>query len=93
MKGRSLEIKSTIMELQPDDPAYERCLQRLKEDLGLDEEALEVILNLRNQVTILQARLRTLETDIKIYKASYNSRMEGYRQIVYEAEWEETEQE
>lgn len=88
-----MEVKSTIMELQPDDPAYERCLQRLKEDLGLDEEALEVILNLRNQVTLLQARLRMLEADINIYKTSYGSRMARYRQIVYEAEWEETDQE
>ena len=88
-----MKIKSILLELQPDDPAYERCLQRLKDDLGLEEDALEVILNLRNQVTMLQARLHTLEADINIYKTSYGSRMARYRQIVYEAEWEETDQE
>jgi len=86
-----LDIKSTFNELQPEDPTYERCSQRLKEDLGLDDEALEVILNLRNQVTALQTRLRTLEADINIYESSYGSRMTRYRQVFYEAEWEETE--
>lgn len=87
-----MDIKSTSDELQPQDPAYERCLQRLKEDLGLEDEALEVILNLRNQVTVLRARLRTLEADIKIYESNYGSRMTHYRQVFYEAEWEETEE-
>ncbi len=91
MKKRSLEIQTILRELRPDDPAYERCLQRLKEDLGLDEEALEVILNLRNQVTLLQSRLRTLETTMEIYETEQGSRLTRYRQVVYEAEWEETE--
>jgi len=86
-----LEKKFTVTVLQPGDPVYERCVQRLKEDLGLGDEALEVILNLRNQVTQLQSRLRTLEADIKIYETSYGSRMTRYREVVYEAEWEETE--
>jgi hypothetical protein len=88
-----LENKFTVNALQPGDPAYERCLNRLKEDLGLDEDALEVILNLRNQITVLQARLRTLEGDIEIYRSSYHARLTRYRQAYYEAEWEETEQE
>ena len=93
MKRRSLEIQRILRELQPEDPAYERCLQRLKEDLGFDEEALEVILNLRNKVASLQSRLRTLETTMEIYETEHGSRMTRYRKIVYEAEWEETEQE
>lgn len=88
-----MDNKSTSNPLQPDDPAYERCLQRLKEDLGLDDEALEVILNLRNKVTVLQARLRTLETTMEIYESEHGSRLTRYRQVVYEAAWEETEQE
>jgi hypothetical protein len=86
-----MEMKPNISELQPGDPAYDRCLHRLKEDLGLDDEALEVILSLRNQVTFLQARLRTLEADIKIYETSYRTRMTRHRQVFYEAEWEEME--
>lgn len=88
-----MEKKITVTELHPDDPAYQRCLQRLKEDLGLDDEAIEVILNLRNQVTFLQSRLRTLETTMEIYESGYGSRLTRYRQVYYEAEWEETEQE
>jgi hypothetical protein len=75
--------------LQPGDPAYERCLQRLKEDLGLDDDALEVILSLRNQVASLQERLHALEADIKIYQSSYSTRLTSYREVVYEAKWED----
>jgi hypothetical protein len=92
MKGRFLDIRSTFDELQPDDPAYERYVQRLKEDLGLNDEAVEVILGLRNQVTALQAHLHRLEADIQIYESSKNSRMTRYRQVYFEAEWEETEE-
>jgi hypothetical protein len=88
-----LEKKITVTELHPDDPAYQRCLQRLKKDFGLDDEALEVILNLRNQVTFLQTRLRTLETTMEIYESTHGSRLRHYRQVFYEAEWEEPEQE
>jgi hypothetical protein len=72
------------------DAAYERCWQRLKEDLGLDEEAVEVILNLRSQVTALQARLHQLESKLEIYQVGYGSRLTSYRQIFYEADWEDT---
>jgi hypothetical protein len=86
-----LEKKFTVNVLQPGDPAYERCMQRLKEDLDLDDEALEVILNLRNQVTVLQTRLKTMEADIKVYETNYGSRFTRYRQVYYEAEWEEAD--
>lgn len=72
------------------DAAYERCCQRLKEDLGLDEEAVEVILNLRNQVTLLQARLHRLESTLEIHQTGYGSRLTSYRQVFYEADWEDT---
>ncbi|HEX6269441.1 MAG TPA: hypothetical protein VFZ43_04350 [Anaerolineales bacterium] len=75
--------------LQPDDPAYERCCQRLKEDLELDDEAVEVILHLRNQVTVLQTRLRRLESTLEIYETSYGSRLTKYREVSYEADWED----
>jgi hypothetical protein len=75
--------------LQPDDPAYERCCQRLKEDLGLDDEAIEVILNLRNQVTILQARLRRLESTLEIYEVWRGARLTRYREVFQEADSED----
>jgi hypothetical protein len=72
------------------DAAYERCCQRLKEDLGLDDEAIEVILNLRKQVTVLQTRLHRLESTLEIYQTGYGSRLTSYRQVFYEADWEDT---
>ena len=75
--------------LQRDDPAYERCHQRLKEDLGLDDDSIEVILNLRNQVTLLQARLRSLESTLEIYEVRREARLTRYREVVEEADWED----
>jgi hypothetical protein len=81
------ELRSSM--LNAADAAFERCCQRLKEDLGLDEEAVEVILNLRNQVTALQARLHQLESTLEIYETGYGSRVTSYRQVFYEADWED----
>jgi hypothetical protein len=81
------ESRSSI--LNAADVAYERCWQRLKEDLGLDEEAVEVILNLRKQVTALQSRLHQLESTLEIYQVGVGSRLTSYRQVFYEADWED----
>lgn len=89
MERISLDNKLISERLQPDDPAYTRCYQRLKEDLELDNEALEVILHLRNQVTVLQTRLRRLESTLEIYETSYGSRLTKYREVSYEADWED----
>ena len=85
-----MDNESTSNILEEADAAYERCCQRLKEDLGLDEEAVEVILSLRNQVTVLQARLHRLESTLEIYQTGYGSRLTSYRQVFYEADWEDT---
>ncbi len=75
-----------------DEFALERCFQRLKEDLGLDEDLIEVVLNLREQVIVLQDRLHRLESTLEIYEAGSSSRLTRYRQIVYEADWEEAQE-
>lgn len=75
--------------LQPDDPAYERCWQRLKEDLGLEDEAVEIILSLRNQVTVLQSRLRRLESTLEIYQVRRGARLTRYREVFQEADWQD----
>lgn len=85
----SWDTRSISYLLQPDDPAYERCYQRLKEDLDLNEESIEVILNLRNQVTLLQARLRSLESTLEIYEVRREARLTRYREMVEEANWED----
>jgi hypothetical protein len=85
-----VDNQSTSNMLDAADAAYERCCQRLKEDLGLDEESVEVILNLRKQVTVLQARLHRLESTLEIYQTGHGSRLTSYRQVFYEADWEDT---
>jgi hypothetical protein len=75
--------------LQPDDAAYDRYRQRLKEDLGVEDEAVETIVNLRNQVMILQTRLRTLESTLEIHQVRHSTRLTRYREVFQEADWED----
>ncbi|HET9591044.1 MAG TPA: hypothetical protein VFO91_19815 [Anaerolineales bacterium] len=89
MERISLDNKLISERLQPDDPAYTRCYQRLKEDLELDNEALEVILHLRNQVTVLQTRLRRLESTLEIYQLRSGARLTRYREVLQDADWED----
>lgn len=66
-----------------------RCRRRLKRDLGMTDEAVEVIMNLREQVIALQERLRELESQVEIYDADNGARLRRYRQVSYEAVWDE----
>jgi hypothetical protein len=68
----------------------ERCRHRLTEELGIDEESIEVIMNLRSQVIALQQRLSEMESMLETYQAGYNSRLIKYRQVFYEADWEDS---
>lgn len=70
-------------------PAEERCRQRLIDDLGLDDEAVQIIMSLRDQVTTLQRRLRELESTVEIYQAGYSIRLMLYREVVHEVDWED----
>jgi hypothetical protein len=74
---------------QIDQQAEERCRQRLKEDLGLDDEAVEVVMNLRSQVKTLQTRLRQVEFTLQVMQTSQGSRLIHYRREIYEGDWEE----
>lgn len=85
-----MDNKSRISNLlHPDDAAYDRYYQRLKEDLGVEDEAVEIIVNLRNQVMILQTRLRTLESTLEIHQVRHSTRLTGYREVFQEADWED----
>ena len=85
-----MENKSpTSKVLEPEDPAFDRYCQRLKEDLGMDDEAVEIIVNLRNQVMILQTRLRTLESTLEIHQVRHTTRLTRYREVFQEADWED----
>lgn len=67
-----------------------RCRQRLNEDLGIDDESIEVIMNLRSQVVALQQRLREMESMLETYRSGYSSRLIQYRQVFYDADWEDS---
>ena len=85
-----MDNKSRISNLlHPDDAAYDRYYQRLKEDLGVEDEAVEIIVNLRNQVMILQTRLRTLESTLEIHQVRHTTRLTGYREVFQAADWED----
>ena len=68
-----------------------RSQRRLRDDLGVDEAAAEVILHLRRQVIELQTYIRELEAELAIYHASQSMRLTRYREVYYEATWIELE--
>jgi len=68
-----------------------RCQKRLKEDLGVEQDAAEMILNLRKQVVALQSHIYELETELAAHKASLLLRLARNREIYYEATWIEVE--
>ena len=83
------ETEVRFIRIRKDD-LDERCRQRLNEALGMDEESIEVIMNLRSQVIALQERLRELESMMEAYQSGYNSRLIKYRQVFFEADWEDS---
>jgi hypothetical protein len=64
-----------------------RSQRRLKDDLGVDEVAVETILRLRSQVIELQARVRRLDAELTAQYASQHLRLARYREVCYEATW------
>ena len=64
-----------------------RSQNRLKNDLGVDAAAAEMILRLRTQVLELQARLRQLEAEQSAQATSQQLRLTQYREIYFEATW------
>ena len=85
---KQLESNVRFIRRRTDD-LDERCRQRLLEELGMDEDAIEVVMNLRSQVIALQQRLRELESMLETYQSGYISRLIGYREVFYEADWED----
>jgi hypothetical protein len=68
-----------------------RSQRRLKDDLGVDEVAVETILRLRSQVIELQAHVRRLEAELAAQYAGQHMRLVRYREVCYEATWIELE--
>lgn len=68
-----------------------RCQKRLKENLGIEQDAAELILNLRRQVVALQSHIYELETELVDLKASLLLRLANNRDVFFEATWIEVE--
>ena len=64
-----------------------RSQRRLQDDLGVDEAAAVMILNLRSQVIELQSQLRRIEAELAAQYASQYLRLARYREVYYEATW------
>ena len=68
-----------------------RSQRRLQEDLGLDEAAADVILQLRSQVIELQSNIRQLEAELTAQAVSQQLRLAHFQEGFYEAIWIELE--
>lgn len=75
---------------EPQEEEFEaRCLHRLQEDLGIDQDGAEIILQMRRQMIALQARLRQLEDELSIRQAGRSARLARYRHTYIETTWYE----
>ncbi|MHB8776306.1 MAG: hypothetical protein ACYC6R_00905 [Anaerolineales bacterium] len=68
-----------------------RSERRLKNDLGVDEAAAEMLLRLRKQVLELQSHIRQLETELEAQFENKQARLAHYREVYHEAVWIEFE--
>ncbi len=71
------------------DDVDARCRERLKEDLGLDDEAIDVIMNLRQQVILLQSRLEAMEFMLSAYQVEFDMDWKPAIREYIEASWED----
>ncbi len=69
-----------------------RRARRLQEQLGLDEDAIEIVLAMRRQLIEMQREMQALELELNRHRRRHAQRMEGYR-VYYEATWRELDPE
>ncbi len=70
------------------DEQDKRRARRLRQDLGINEEGVEVVLRLCRQVMDLETRLEELEIELNRHRTRNARHMAGYR-FYYEATWRE----
>lgn len=75
--------------LTEEDLLMERCLRRLRADLGVNAAGAEVIWHMRQQMLELQQRIQQLEAELEHYTRRRGARLARYRESYYEALWEE----
>ena len=75
----------------PHEGFEKRSQRRLQDDLGLDEAAAEVIMDLRRQLIELQLNIRQLEAELTSHVAGRQLRLAHEQEACYEASWIELE--
>ncbi len=70
------------------DEEDEQRARRLREHLGLDDEAVEVVLHLRRQLIELKQQMRELERVLDGNRGYREMRLARYR-MYYEGTWRE----
>lgn len=68
-----------------------RRARRLREELGLDDEGIEVVLRLLAQLEDLQQRMRLLEAELDRHARRQAARASRY-EVYIEANWREEDE-
>ena len=71
----------------PHEGYQSRCLRRIVDDLGVDEDTAETIVRLRSQIIKLQAENQRLETELAIHNTNQQIRLARYREVYYDVTW------
>jgi hypothetical protein len=58
--------------------------------LGVNSAGVQVVLRLRHMVITLQARVRQLESELRIERSRSDNHFAGYRREYDEATWEDS---
>ncbi len=69
-----------------------RRTQRLREELGINEEGIEVVVRLLTQLEELKERLRLLEAELDRHARRRSARAARY-EVYLEASWREVDEE
>lgn len=76
-----------------DEEFLRRCERRLREQLGVEAEDVEIILHLRQQVVTLQERIRNLESELENRQRYRQIRLARYQRVYIEGIWYERDEE
>jgi hypothetical protein len=72
------------------DQFTQRRRRRLREDLDLDEESVEIILRLRSQLVTMQKLVVELQAELAVRRSEHGRRFVEVRRSSSEALWRDT---
>ncbi len=73
------------------DQSRQRCRRRLREELLLDDESIEIILRLRSELLVAQRVVVGLQGELAVYRSERGMRLTDYRGGVVEASWRQAD--